>query len=103
MGSGTRVKSNTTFSFNSMNEVAGRVDTHDLQGINLLGDAHRTDFRGDVRPHLSCQNQAHDGTGKLQEHDFTCGVAADPTRHPWTLDVKLHLDADDGTYEKGNK
>ena len=81
-------------------EVAGRVDTHDFQGIDLLGDAHRADLGSDIRAHLTSQNETHDGTGELEEHNLAGGIATHPTGHPRTLDVKLHLDADDRTDEE---
>ena len=82
------------------NQVVGRVHAHDVERVNLLGHAHRAKLRGDVAAHLARENQTHDGAGELQEHDLTRGVARGPTGHPRTLDVHLHLDADDGANEK---
>ena len=42
------------------NKVTSRVDTHDVEGIYLLGDAHRPYLRGDVAAHLACQDETHD-------------------------------------------
>ena len=81
-------------------EVAGRVDAHDLESINLLGDAHRANLRGDVRSHLSSQDETHDRARELEEHDLTRGVARYPAGHPGALDIQLHLDADNGAYEE---
>ena len=84
-------------------EVAGGVDAHDVKGVDLLGDAHRTEFRGDVRPHLTGQYQAHDARGELQQHDFSGGVSRHPARHPGALDVQFHLDTDHGADEEGDE
>ena len=82
-------------------QITGGVDTHDLQGVNLLCHPHGANLRGDVRTNLSRQDQTHDRTGELQQHDLTGGVARDPAGHPWTLDVQLHLNTDDSTDEEG--
>ena len=84
-------------------EVVGRIDTHDLQGVDLLRDAHRAQLRGDIGPHLARQDQAHDGGRKLQEHDLARGIARHPMGHPRALDIDLHLDADDGSDEEGDE
>ena len=81
-------------------EVTGGVDAHDLQGVDLLGDAHRAQLGGDVRPYLACQDETHDGRGELEQQDLSCDIAADPPGHPGALDVELHLDADDGSDEE---
>ena len=81
-------------------KVARGVDTHDVEGVNLLRDAHGAQFRRDVRPDLSCQNQAHDARRKLQQHDFARRIAHHHPRHPRTLDVQLDLQTDDGTDEE---
>ena len=81
-------------------QVARRVDTHDVQRVNLLRHAHGADLRGDVRAHLTGQYQTHDARRELQQHDFARGIAAHPAWHPGRLDVQLHLDADDGSDEK---
>ena len=82
------------------NEIACRVDTHDVECIYLLGYSHGTQLGCDVGPHLSGENQTHDAGRELQQHNFTGGVARYPSRHPWTLDVELHLDADYCTDEE---
>ena len=76
-------------------EITGRVDAHDLQGVDLLGDTHRTDLGGDIGTYLTSQDQTHDGTGELEEHDLAGGVATYPTGHPRALDIEFHLDTDD--------
>ena len=81
-------------------EVRGGVDAHDLQGIDLLRHAHRADLGGDVGAHLTGQDQTHDGAGELEQQDLSGGIAGNPTGHPRTLDVQLHLDADDGSDEE---
>ena len=81
-------------------EVAGRVDTHDVEGINLLGNTHGAQLGGDVGPHLAGKDQTHDARRELQEHDFTSSVTRNPSRHPRTLDVQFHLDTDDRTDEE---
>ena len=85
------------------NQIARRVDTHDVEGINLLGYPHGAQFGGDVGTHLACKNQTHDAGRELQQHDFSGGIARNPSRHPRTLDVEFHLDADDGTDEERDK
>lgn len=82
------------------NQVAGRIDTHNLQGVNLLGDAHGAQLRGNVRAYLACQNEAHDGRRELQQQDFAGHVAHGPARHPRTFDVQFDLDGDDGADEE---
>jgi hypothetical protein len=81
-------------------KIAGRVDAHDVERVYLLRHAHGSQFRGDVRPHLSRQYQTHDGTGKLQQHHLSRGIAGHPAGHPGTLDVHFHLNADDGADEE---
>ena len=85
------------------NQIARRVDTHDVEGINLLGYPHGAQFGGDVGTHLAGKNQTHDAGRELQQHDFSGGIARNPSRHPRTLDVEFHLDADDGTDEERDK
>ena len=82
------------------NEVIGGVHPHNVECIDLLGHTHGAQLRGDVRTHLASQYQAHDGRGKLQEHDFARGITSDELGHPWTLDVDLHLYADHGADEE---
>ena len=72
-------------------EETGRVDSHNVKSVNLLGNAHGSDFRGNVRPYFSCKYEAHDGRRELEQHDFACGVARNPAWHPWALNVELHL------------
>ena len=81
-------------------EVAGGVHAHDIKGVDLLGDTHGAYLRCNVRAYLSSEYKAHDATGELQKHDFAGGIAGHPAWHPRTLDVHLHLDADDGTDEE---
>ena len=76
-------------------QVVGRVDSHDFQRVDLLGDAHGAQLGGDVRPHLARQDEAHDGGRKLQQHDFAGHIAHRPARHPGTFDVQFDLYGDD--------
>ena len=85
------------------NQVAGRVDTHDIQRVNLLCYTHSAYLRGNVRSYLAGEYQTHDAAGEFQQHDFTRCIAAHPTGHPRRLDVQLHLDADNGTDEERDK
>ena len=39
------------------NEVTCRVHSHDIKGINLLGDTHCSQLRSDIRAHFTCENQ----------------------------------------------
>jgi FKBP-type peptidyl-prolyl cis-trans isomerase (trigger factor) len=41
------------------NEVTCRVHSHDIKGINLLGDTHCSQLRSDIRAHFACENQTH--------------------------------------------
>ena len=41
-------------------QVRRGIDAHDLQRVDLFGDAHGADLRGDARPDLAGQNQRHD-------------------------------------------
>ena len=82
------------------NQIACRVDTHDVECVNLLGYSHGAQLRSDVGPHLSGENQTHDAGRELEEHNLAGGVARYPSGHPWTLDVELHLDTDYRTDEE---
>ena len=84
-------------------EEGGGVDTHDFEGVNLLGGAHRTQFRSNVRAHLSRKDETHDARRELQEHDFTGDVSRDPVGHPGTLDIELNLYTDDGSDKEGDE
>ena len=85
------------------NQVVRRVYPHDFKSINLLGYAHRSQFRGNVGSHLPGQDKTHDGTGKLKKHDLPRRVSGHPAWHPWTFDVYLHLDADHSPNEERNQ
>ena len=81
-------------------EEVGRVDAHDFQGVYLLRHAHRAQLGGDVGAYLARQDEAHDGRGELQQHDFPRHVAHRPARHPRALDVQLDLYRDDRADEE---
>ncbi len=81
-------------------EEVGRIDAHDVEGVNLLGDAHRADFGSDVGADLASQDEAHDARRELEEHDFAGGVAHHHAGHPGALDVQFDLEADDGSDEE---
>ncbi len=76
-------------------EVRGGVDAHDLQRVDLLGDAHGADLGGDGRSHLAGQNERHDRRGELQDHGFARGVADQVLRNEGRLQVDGHLQGDD--------
>ena len=84
-------------------QIAGGVDSHDVEGVNLLGDAHGAYLRGYVRPHLACQDETHNRAGKLKQHDFTRRIARHPTWHPRRLDVQLHLNTNHRSDEERNE
>ena len=84
-------------------EEVGRVDSHDFEGINLLGYPHGANFGSDVRAYLAGQDETHDGRGELQQHDFAGGVSHNKSGHPRTFDVQLDLDGDDGSDEEGDE
>src|SRR3712207_9555124 len=74
------------------NEVAGRVYSHNLEGIYLLRHTHGAQLRGNVRAHLARQYKAHDGARELEKHNLARNIARGPARHPWALNVHLDLD-----------
>ena len=41
-------------------KIACRVHAHDVEGVNLLRNAHGSQLRSDVRTYLSGQDKAHD-------------------------------------------
>lgn len=84
-------------------EIRRRIDAHDVERVDLLRDTHRSQFRGNVATHLSGQYQTHDRTGELEQHNLTRGIPRHPPRHPWALDIHLHLDADHGSDEERNQ
>ena len=81
-------------------QIACRVDTHDVECIDLLGYSHGTQLGSDVGTHLSGEDETHDTGRELQQHDFSGGITRNPSRHPWTLDVQFHLDTDNCTDEE---
>ena len=80
-------------------QVAGRVDAHDLQRVDLFGDAHRADFGGDVRPHFAGEDQRDDRRRELQQHRLARGIADQVFRNERRLQVQRHLDRDYGAHE----
>ena len=85
------------------NQVRSRVDTHDVERVNLLGDTHGPDLGGDVGTDLSGQDETHDGRRELQQEDFTGGISYNEAWHPRTFDVQLNLDTDNRTDEERNQ
>ena len=81
-------------------EVVGRVYAHYLKGIDLLRHAHRAKLGGNVRPHLTGKNKTHNARRELQQQYLASGVTRHPTRHPWTLDVELHLNTYHGSDDR---
>ena len=51
-------------------EVASRVDTHDVERVNLLSHPHGANLRGDVRAYLSGKDKTHDGRRELEQHNL---------------------------------
>lgn len=84
------------------NEVIGAIDTHDLHRINLFGDPHRADLRGDVRSHLTCQYQAEDGAGELEQEGLARKQTRCVGRQKGVLRIRLGLDREDRTDEDGD-
>ena len=76
-------------------EVRRRVDAHDLEGVDLLGDAHGADLGGDARPDLSGEDQRHDGRRELQDHRLARGVADERAGDERRVEVDAHLQGDD--------
>ena len=84
-------------------EKRGRVDAHNLKGVYLLGHTHGAQLRGDVGAHLAREDETHDGARKLEQHNLAGGIPRHPARHPGALDIHLHLYADYGADEEGDK
>ena len=38
------------------NQIAGRIDAHNLESVDLLGNTHGAQLWGDVGTHFSCQD-----------------------------------------------
>ncbi len=80
---------------------ACRVDTHDVECIDLLGYCDGTQFGSDIGIPPFRQGSRH---MILEENSSSIissgGIARNPSRHPWTLDVQFHLDTDYCTDEE---
>ena len=83
-------------------EVAGRVDAHDFQRVYLLGDAHRADFRRDVRAHLPGQDEAHDSGRELQQQRIARHQPGGVGGQDGVLRVQFRLYRHDGPDEHRN-
>ena len=74
-------------------DMVGRVDAHDIQSIDLLGDAHGAYLGGDIGAYLTGEDDADDAGGELEQDDLAHGIADGETGHPGRPDVDLDLHA----------
>ena len=77
------------------NEIRRGIDTHDLQRVDLLGNAHRADLGSDVRSDLAGKDERHDRRGELQNHRLARGVTDNVTRDEGRFEIDRHLQGDD--------
>ena len=86
----------------SEDEVRSRIDAHDLQRVDLFGNAHRADLRSDARTDLAGQNQRHDRRREFEDHRLARGVTDQRTGDERRIEVDAHLQGDDRTDEDRN-
>ena len=69
--------------------------------IDLLGDPHRADLRGDVRTDFAGEDQRHHRRREFEDKDLAGGQTGGIARNQRRNDVDCHLDADDGADKEG--
>ena len=84
-------------------EIVGAVYTHNLHGIYLLGHAHRTYLRRDVRTHFAGKYQTENRAGELQQQCVARQQTCDVGRQQGVLGVRLRLDGKNSTDKYGNQ
>jgi len=83
-------------------EVAGGINAHDFECINLFGNAHGANFGGNVGAYFTGHDEAYDGGAELKQHTFAGGETHGVKRNPGTAEAEGRLNGDDATHENRN-
>ena len=84
-------------------QVGSRVYAHNIQSINLFGDAHGAYFGGYIGPHLAREDEADNGAGELEDNGFARGESNGVGGNEGVVEIVGHLDCDHGAHEEGDE